>query len=32
MNSWVLFDLGAEVETLYGTSRMIVFYFVGTVT
>ncbi|HTC34561.1 MAG TPA: rhomboid family intramembrane serine protease [Bryobacteraceae bacterium] len=32
MNSWVLFDLGAEVETLYGTSRLIVFYFVGTVT
>jgi rhomboid protease GluP len=31
MNSWVLFDLGAEVETFYGTSRMIVFYFVGTV-
>src|SRR5271170_7899867 len=31
MNSWVLFDLGAEVETLYGTSRLIVFYFVGTV-
>ncbi len=25
MNSWVLLDLGAEVETLYGTSRMIVF-------
>jgi rhomboid protease GluP len=21
MNSWVLFDLGAEVEMLYGTSR-----------
>jgi rhomboid protease GluP len=32
MNSWVLFDLGAEVETLYGTSRLIVFYFVATVT
>jgi membrane associated rhomboid family serine protease len=32
MNSWVLFDLGAEVELLYGTSRMIVFYFVSTVT
>jgi len=32
MNSWVLFDLGAEVETLYGTSRMIVFYFVSTIT
>ncbi len=32
MNSWVLFDLGAEVEQLYGTSRLIVFYFVTTVT
>jgi len=32
MNSWVLFDLGAEVELLYGTSRMIVFYFVSTIT
>jgi len=25
MNSWVLFDLGAEVEQLYGTSRLIIF-------
>jgi rhomboid protease GluP len=32
MNSWVLFDLGAEVELLYGTSRLIIFYFVSTVT
>ncbi len=32
MNIWVLFDLGAEVELLYGTSRLIVFYFVSTVT
>jgi rhomboid protease GluP len=32
MNSWVLFDLGAEVEMIYGTSRLIVFYFVSTVT
>ncbi len=31
MNSWVLFGLGAEVEQLYGTSRLIVFYFVSTV-
>ncbi len=31
MNSWVLFDLGTQVEELYGTSRMIVFYFVSTV-
>jgi len=32
MNSWVLFDLGAEVELIYGTSRLIVFYFLSTVT
>ncbi|HLK21459.1 MAG TPA: rhomboid family intramembrane serine protease [Bryobacteraceae bacterium] len=32
MNSWVLFDLGAEVEQIYGTSRLIVFYFVSTFT
>ena len=32
MNSWVLFDLGAEVEQIYGTSRMIVFYFFSTFT
>ena len=31
MNSWVLFDLGAEVELIYGTSRLIVFYFLSTV-
>src|SRR5713226_5201367 len=31
MNSWVLFDLGAQVEEVYGTSRLIVFYFVSTV-
>jgi rhomboid protease GluP len=31
MNSWVLFDLGAQVEEVYGTPRMIVFYFAGTV-
>ena len=31
MNSWVLFDLGAQVEELYGTSRMIVIYFAATV-
>ena len=30
MNSWVLFDLGAEVEAAYGTSRMLIFYFVST--
>jgi rhomboid protease GluP len=32
MNSWVLFDLGAEVEQIYGTSRLMVFYFISTVT
>ena len=32
MNSWVLFDLGAEVELLYSTSRFILFYFVSTIT
>lgn len=32
MNSWVLFDLGAEVEQIYGTSRLIVYYFISTVT
>ena len=32
MNSWVLFDLGAEVEQIYGTSRLIVFYFFSTIT
>ncbi len=32
MNSWVLFDLGAQVEQTFGTSRYLVFYFVSTVT
>jgi rhomboid protease GluP len=31
MNSWVLFDLGAQVEDVYGASRLIVIYFLGTV-
>jgi rhomboid protease GluP len=31
MNSWVLFDLGAQVEEVYGASRMIVFYFLSTI-
>lgn len=31
MNSWVLFDLGAQVEEVYGSARMIVFYFAATV-
>ena len=32
MNSWVLFDLGAQVEETFGTSRYLVLYFVSTVT
>ncbi len=32
MNSWVLFDLGAQVEETYGTSRYLVLYLVSTVT
>ena len=31
MNSWVLFDLGAQVEEIYGAARMLVIYFVSTV-
>jgi len=31
MNSWVLFDLGASVEELYGASRMLVIYFLSSV-
>jgi rhomboid protease GluP len=31
MNSWVLFDLGAEVEQVYGASRMWVIYFLSSV-
>ena len=31
MNSWVLFDLGAQVEAIYGAARMWVIYFLGTV-
>jgi rhomboid protease GluP len=31
MNSWVLFDLGAQVDEFYGNSRMLVIYFIGTV-
>jgi membrane associated rhomboid family serine protease len=29
MNSWALFDLGALVEEMYGSSRMLVIYFVS---
>ena len=31
MNSWVLFDLGAQAEEVYGAARMTVAYFVATV-
>jgi rhomboid protease GluP len=31
MNSWVLFDLGTQVEEVYGTSRLIVVYFLSSV-
>jgi rhomboid protease GluP len=31
MNSFALFDLGAQVEDIYGSKRMIVLYFVATV-
>jgi rhomboid protease GluP len=31
MNMWVLYDVGAQVEQIYGTSRMLVIYFVATV-
>lgn len=31
MNSWVLFDLGAQVEEVYGTRRLVVIYFISTV-
>lgn len=32
MNSWVMFDLGAQVEELFGGARMLTIYFVSTVT
>jgi len=31
MNSWVLFDLGAQVEEVYGTARLIVLYVLTTI-
>ncbi|MGH9720060.1 MAG: rhomboid family intramembrane serine protease [Bryobacteraceae bacterium] len=31
MNSFALFDLSTQVETMYGTSRLLVFYLVSTV-
>jgi rhomboid protease GluP len=32
MNSWVLFDLGTQVEDSFGTSRYLVIYFFSTIT
>ena len=32
MNSWVLFDLGAQVEEIFGPRRMIVIYIFSTIT
>jgi rhomboid protease GluP len=32
MNMWVLFDLGAQVEEMYGTSRFLVVYLISNVT
>ncbi|MBI3667013.1 MAG: rhomboid family intramembrane serine protease [Acidobacteria bacterium] len=31
MNSWALYDLGAQVEEVYGTARFLVFYLVSSV-
>jgi rhomboid protease GluP len=31
MNSWVLFDVGSQVEQVYGASRLIVIYFLSTI-
>lgn len=31
MNSWALYGIGGQVEQLYGSARMVVFYFVTTV-
>ena len=31
MNAWVLFDLGARVEDIYGGARLFLYYFVSTV-
>lgn len=32
MNSWVLFDVGAQVEESFGTSRFLVLYFISNIT
>lgn len=31
MNMWVLWDVGAQVEEIYGTARLLVVYWVGSV-
>jgi rhomboid protease GluP len=31
MNSWALFDLGSQVEEIYGSARLIFLYFVSTI-
>jgi rhomboid protease GluP len=31
MNSWVLFDLGAQIEEVFGSTRLIVIYFCATI-
>ena len=31
MNMWVLWDVGAQVEEIYGTARLLVIYWVGSV-
>ena len=31
MNSWALFDLGSQVEEIFGAPRLITFYFLATV-
>ena len=32
VNSWGLFDLGAQVEEVFGASRMLTFYFISSVS
>src|SRR5262249_53268464 len=31
MNSWVMYDLGAQVEEIFGPARLIVIYFCATI-
>jgi len=31
MNMWVLYDLGPQVEEIFGTNRFVVFYLLSTV-